>query len=69
MDFLTGLPKAKGFDTILVVVDRFTKYGHFLALFHPFIVKQVADLFISEVVRLHGFPQTIMTDRDKLFMS
>ena len=69
MDFLGGLPKAKGLDTILVVMDRFTKYAHFFALSHPFTAKQVAELFITEVVRLHGFPQTTVTDRDKLFMS
>ena len=69
MDFLGGLPKAKGLDTILVVVYKFTKYAHFLALSHPFTAKQVAELFIREVVRLHGFPQTIVTDQDRLFMS
>ena len=69
MDFLGGLPKAKGLDTILVVVDRLTKYAHFFALSHPYSAKEVAGLFIKEVVKLHGFPQTIVSDRDQLFMS
>ena len=67
MDFLGRLPKVKGLDAILVVVDRFTKYTHFLALSHPFTTKQVTELFIREVVRLHGFCQTIVTNRDRLF--
>lgn len=69
MDFISGLPRAQGKDTILVVVDRLTKFVHFLALSHPFSVKDVAKIFIGEVVRLHGFPESIVTDRDRLFLS
>jgi len=69
MDFIGGLPKAQGKDNILVVVDRLTKYAHFFALSHPYTAKEVAELFIKELVRLHGFPASIVSDRDRLFMS
>ena len=69
MDFIGGLPKALGRDSILVVVDRMTKYAHFFAVSHPYTAKEMAELFIKEVVRLHGFPTSIVSDRDRLFMS
>jgi len=69
MDFIGGLPKAQGKDTILVVLDKLTKYAHFFALSHPYTAQEVAELFIKEVVRLHDFPASIVSDRDILFMS
>ena len=67
MDFIVQLPKS--FTAILVVVDRFSKSGHFEALKLGFSAKEVARVFIRLVVKLHGFPSTIVSDRDPLFLS
>ncbi|MCI36318.1 hypothetical protein A2U01_0057541, partial [Trifolium medium] len=55
MDFITGLPKSKGFETIYVV-DRLSKYCHFIPLKRPCNARTVAEAFAREVVRLHGLP-------------
>lgn len=67
MDFITGLLRSGGLNCILVVVDRFSKYGHFLGLRHPFTAKSVSDVFIRDVVRLHGVLASIVLYRDPLF--
>ncbi|KAL0556518.1 hypothetical protein IC582_005032 [Cucumis melo] len=69
MDFIDGLPKSKGHEIIMVVVDRLSKYVHFIALKHPYIAKTVDDAFVKEVVKLHGYPQSIVSDPDKIFFS
>lgn len=57
MDFIQGLPKSKGVDTIFLVVDRLSKYAHFIGLQHPFTAFSVVEAFVREIVRLHGFPE------------
>ena len=69
MDVIERLPKSQGYDTILVVIDRFTKFGHFIRLTHPFTAKEVAQAFLDNIYKLHGLPESIITDRDKIFTS
>jgi transposase InsO family protein len=52
-----------------VVVDKFSKYAHFLPLGHPFTALSVAKLYLSEVYRLHGLPAAMVSDRDPVFTS
>jgi hypothetical protein len=64
MDFVEGLPKVNGKSVILTVVDRFSKYAHFIALGHPYTPTYVARAFFTDIVRLHGMPTSIVSDRD-----
>lgn len=70
MDFIDGLPKTRrGNDSIWVVVDRLTKSAHFIPVKSERNACTLAQLFIKEVVRLHGVPKTIVSDRDTIFTS
>nr|CAH67280.1 OSIGBa0111L12.7 [Oryza sativa] len=69
MDFIEGLPRSNKQDCILVVVDKFSKYAHFMTLSHPFSAMDVAKVFMLNVYELHGLPQAIISDRDKIFTS
>ena len=69
MDFIEKLPISHGKSVIMVVVDRLSKYAHFMALSHPFNASQVAQVFLDCAYRLHGLPQAIVSDIDKIFLS
>ena len=70
MDFIVGLPRVlKGFDSIWVIVDRLTKSAHFLPVKSTYTMDQYAQLYVQEIVRLHGVPNAIVSDRDPKFTS
>jgi hypothetical protein len=68
MDFVEGLPSVSGKSVILTVIERFSKYCHFLPLGHPYTTTSVARLFFDNVVKLHGILSSIVSDRDPVFM-
>ena len=70
MDFVTGLPKsAKGNTAICVVVDRLTKSAHFIPYKSGMTLDGMARLYIKEIMRLHGVPRKIISDRDSRLTS
>lgn len=69
LDFIEGLPKSKGKDVIQVVVDKLTKYCHLIPLSHPYTTSKVAQEMVDNVIKLHGVPSVIISDKDTIFLS
>jgi hypothetical protein len=65
LDFVEALPRVNGKMVILSVVDWFSKYCHFIPLAHPYTATSVVQAFFTDIVRLHGVPQSIVSDRDR----
>jgi hypothetical protein len=69
MDFVTGLPSSDGFDAIWVIVDRLTKLRYFAPCSTAIDAEGLAELFLSNIFRLHGLPDTIVSVRGPQFAS
>ena len=69
MDFIVQLPPSQGFTTIFMVVDRLSKFGYFIPIKSECNNTVMAKAFITNIVKIHGFPKTIVSDRDRTFIS
>lgn len=69
MDFIEGLPTSGSANSIMVVVDKFTHYAHFIPLHHPFTAAKVAAAYLDNVFKLHSLPEVMISDRDPIFAS
>jgi hypothetical protein len=69
IDFIEGLHVSQGKDVVLVMVDRLSKHAHFIPLSHPYTASSVAKLFVDHIFKLHGLPNSIVSDRDPVFTS
>jgi hypothetical protein len=69
MDFIEGFPRVNNQSVILTLIDRFSKSAHFIKLGHLYTATSVAQEFFTNIIRLHGMPKSIVSDRDPVFMS
>lgn len=69
MNFIEGLPKSGKWNAILVVIDKFNKYAHFVPISHPYIALSIAQQYFNHIYKLHGLPTAIISDRDRIFTS
>jgi hypothetical protein len=70
MDFIVGLPRiSRGYNSIWVIVDRLTKLAHFIHVAMTYRVGQYDELYISHIVRYHGIPKTIISNRGSIFVA
>ena len=68
MDFTEALLKVHGKSVLLTVIDRFSKYAHFISLGHPYTAASVARTFFTDIIRRHGFLELIVSDRGPVFI-
>jgi hypothetical protein len=69
MDFVEGFPKSGRYDGMLIMVDKFSRYVHFLPISHSYTAASVAQLFLDHIFKLHSMPLSIISHRDRIFMS
>ena len=69
MDFIEGLLLSNGKQAIFVVLDRLSKAAHFIPLSHPYTTSTIAQAFMDHVFKLYGFPSSITSDRDSIFLN
>jgi hypothetical protein len=70
MDFIVGLPNtSRKHDSIWVIVDRLTKTAHFIPVHTTYVAKKYAEIYLDQIIHLHGVPKTIISDRGAQFVS
>jgi hypothetical protein len=69
LNFIEGLSKSGSTNCVLVIMDKFSKYAHFLPLLHQFTASTMAQIFLDNIYNLHGMPTAIISDRDRIFTS
>jgi hypothetical protein len=70
MEFIVGLPRtSRGYNSLWVIVDRLTKLAQFIPVATTYKVGQYGELYISHIVRYHGIPKTIISDRGSIFIA
>ena len=70
MDFVSGLPLIQQkYDYVWVIVDKLTKLAHFILVRMDYSMDQLVEVYVKEIIRLHGVPLSIVLDRDPHFTS
>lgn len=69
LDFVEGLPSSQRMNVVLVVVDTFSKYAHFVPIAHPFTALSIAKVYMTNIYKLHGLPKALVSERDRIFTS
>lgn len=69
MDFIERLQPSDKYSIILMVIDRLTKFAHFISITHPYTTSRVTLVFAQNVIELYRLPENIVLDRDSIFTS